>query len=287
MDHMTILDEITGDIGSTIDPLVEARRLAWDLFHAAWTKDVNNNWHKSVRVFLLPSKSSYNKYQTSQYFWGRNRDYSSYFSINETDCKYLAPLGLEPMVPYGKGGWCSANNQSMEAVFTQIAKQKGVNPQFLDFKELFVNGVEIDMVITDHEYRARLDASNEKPDTVADYLGQHGHLGNKARGAETKSCKTFLAWVFFGISIPSSCNVGEIFDKITNGVLPAIVGRDVARARVIVATADDIFGPLGSYCRGKSKDQLLRMVAVWDAGLRSMGVEPPVRPDLRIKGIND
>jgi hypothetical protein len=285
--HMDILDAISGDIGSTIDPLVEARRLAWDLFHAAWTKDSNNNWHKSVRIFLLPNASSTYARSTGQNFWGRNRDFSSYFSINETDCKYLAPLGLHPIVCDPSGQWCEANHPSMEAVFAQIAKQKGVDPQFLDFKELFFHGFEIDMMITDREYQTRLAASSEKPDTVVDYLGQHGRLGNKALNGETKSCKSFLAWVFFGIHIPSSCNVGEISDKITNGVLPAIVGRDVARARVIVSTADDIFGTQGGNCRNKSKEQLLEMVAKWDAILVSLGVEPPVRPDLRIKGISD
>jgi len=57
-DHMGIFEQISGDLGIGTDPLIEARRAACDLFQAAWTKDANGNWHKSVRIFLLPNKSS-------------------------------------------------------------------------------------------------------------------------------------------------------------------------------------------------------------------------------------
>jgi len=286
-DHMDIINEVCGDIGLGMDPLQEARRAAWDLFHAAWTKDANGNWNKSVRIFLLPNRHTSYHNRNEQSFWGRDREFSSYFSINETDCKYLAPLGLQPLLQ-GRGcEWKPCNSREQATLFNAIAKKLGVQPQFLDFKDLFLNGIELDMMITNDYYHKKFNETNEKPESVGDYLNNTGRLGNKALNAETKQVKVFLAWVFFGLSIPTSNSVDEITSAIANGICPPLVGRDVARARHIVSCADDIFGNQGSHCRGQNREGLLAMVATWDAILVSLGVTPPHRAkELKISKID-
>jgi hypothetical protein len=286
-DHMDIINEVCGDIGLGMDPLQEARRAAWDLFHAAWTKDANGNWNKSVRIFLLPSRRSEYGSHENQRFWGRDRDFSAYFSINETDCKYLAPLQLQPLLHDTHRGWSSVNTNEQQFIFNAITKKLGIEPQFLNFKDLFLNGIELDMMISNDTYNKQIAATNEKPESVGDYLNNTGRLGDKALNAETKQVKVFLAWVFFGLSIPTSSSVDEVTSAIANGICPPLVGRDVARARHIVSCADDIFGRTGNKCRGQNREGLLAMVATWDAILVSLGVTPPHRAkELRISKID-
>jgi hypothetical protein len=276
--NLDIINEVCGDLGQGNDSIRDAYKACLDEFHKQWKSD-GTVYRKVCRVFLIPSESRYH-YDSAQGFWGRNSEYSIDFSMDSVDCRYLAPLGLKPQIwPEPQSAVVVNNNYNTE-MFAAICKAKGVShPQFLDFTDLIINGVELEFIIGHMEVENETrEIASEFRSSVAELLyGHESWIGKYAKTPQIKDLIPFLSWVFWGLNIKRSLNAAEQTLAVENSICPPIRAQCVARARLIQQYTVSIFGHGGGNLRGKTEEEKLAMVAKWDSVLTSIGVEPPFR----------
>jgi hypothetical protein len=293
---LDLLDAVSKESGiGTPDPLVEVYKECLAEFEKLWTKDADGNWHKDCRIRLMPSSIGNGNSYGAEKFWG-NESHGAYLCYDVTDSLILAPLGLQPTIKgeplmYANGtldedAAPAGNTHTSRPIMDVIADQLGIHPQFLDFKTLMREGYTLTLTVSRSQHNIAVNRMGYANKSVAELVGgSSSELGSYAKRTEIKLLSIYMAWVFWGLQIPTSTKSGDMRDAIDSSICPPYQAGDATRARYILEKVNDIFGRKGSAARGKYTSDLVAMAETFDAELRSIGVEPPARPALKLKHI--